>query len=315
MKNSYKTVDCVKAWLAGAVFIAMMAFAPQWARAGIVSTFAGHVAERVAEHQAVKHIEGAIGSAGKGQAPVPGLNSPLALPSGDGLLGCKQLFPRNLPMDIRTVNSQWRAVGLCSNHFAVVYSRLSKTPLFVVEKLNQAMMADAVGEERTNHFYPDPRLARGDRAELSDFVGSGKDRAHLANAADQPDQQSMIQSFALSNMIPGDPTNNRSGAWLKAEKDTRKYAKRAGGNVFVFSGPLFRASGGQQKTVGANRVWVPTHLFKLVYDEAEGRAWAFIMPDTAEASLGAPMSYEDFVRQTGWQLLAGVNLRAPVASR
>ena len=179
MNNSIKTADRVKTWLTGAALMAMLASAPQWARAGLVSAFAGHVAERVAEHQAVKHIEGAFGSAGKGQTPIPGLNSPLALPNGDGLLGCKSLFPGGAPMDIRAVNQLWRPVGLCSNHFAVVYSGLSKTPLFVVEKLNQAMLGDALGEERTNEFYADPRLARGERAELSDFKGSGKDRGHL----------------------------------------------------------------------------------------------------------------------------------------
>ncbi|WP_217160906.1 DNA/RNA non-specific endonuclease [Thiocystis violascens] len=47
------------------------------------------------------------------------------------------------------------------------------------------------------------------------------------------------------------------------------YTRRATGDVFVFTGPVFA---GQPATLGAGRVWVPTHLFKLVYDVAENRA-------------------------------------------
>jgi endonuclease G len=95
----------------------------------------------------------------------------------------------------------------------------------------------------------------------------------------------MIESFALSNMIPQDPFNNRKGAWIKAESDTRKFARRAQGDVFVFSGPLFR---GEVKKIGPNNVWVPSHIFKLVYDQSSGRSWAHIVANTAEARLEAP---------------------------
>lgn len=219
---------------------------------------------------------------------------------GVGFARCTQLFPQGRPIELKAVDAALRPVGLCSNHFAVLSSAQTKTPLVVVERLNRRLLADAQGEERSNEFFADPRLAPGDRAELADFKGSGFDRGHLANAADQPDRESMIQSFALSNMVPQDPVNNRKGAWLKAEKDTRKYVKRAAGDVFVFSGPLFR---GERRTIGPDRVWVPSHLFKLVYDESAGRAWAHIMENTADAKLGRPISYAEFVKATGWRLL------------
>jgi endonuclease G len=70
--------------------------------------------------------------------------------------------------------------------------------------------------------------------------------------------------------------------------------------VFVFTGPIFC---GRPQTIGPNKVWVPTHLFKLVYDEATGRSWAYVLPNTAQAHVEPPMAYDEFVRQTGWQLL------------
>lgn len=270
--------------------LALISLASLTVNAGIFSA-----AGEFAASKAVSFIES------KTPLLTPGRDGPLAATKGEGFAGCPQLFPKNTPFDVRSINPQWKTVSLCSNHFAVLSSTLSKTPLFVVEKLNKEMLADAKGEERTNEFYADPRIAKGFRAELSDFKGTGYDRGHLANAADQPDQQSMIQSFSMANMIPQDPVNNRKGSWFKSEMDTRKYARRADGNVYVFSGPLFRDA--TTKTIGSNQVWVPSHLFKLIYDEASGKSWAFIMGNSAEDRLGAPISYAEFVKQTGWNLL------------
>ena len=104
-------------------------------------------------------------------------------------------------------------------------------------------------------------------------------------------------------MVPQDQTNNRK-IWSKIESDVRKYVRRARGDVYVFSGPIFNAP---RRTIGANRVWVPSHLFKLVYDEASGRAWAYILPNAADARIGAPMDYPAFVKATGWNLLGAVH--------
>ncbi|CAN7364187.1 DNA/RNA non-specific endonuclease [Variovorax sp. LjRoot178] len=201
------------------------------------------------------------------------------------------------------MSADWKPVALCSNHFAVLYSGLSKTPLVTFERLNRAQIEDAKDEQRTDQFFPDPRLPRGVRAELDDYRGSGLDRGHLAPAGDQPDQESMAQSFALSNMVPQDQTNNRK-IWSKIEGDVRKFVRRAKGDVYVFSGPIFNAP---RRTIGAGRVWVPSHMFKLVYDEASGRSWAYILPNTADARIEAPMDYQAFVKATGWNLLSAVH--------
>lgn len=118
----------------------------------------------------------------------------------------------------------------------------------------------------------------------------------------------MSQSFALSNMVPQDPTSNRK-VWNKVEQDTRKYALRASGNVFVFSGPIFDSG---HETVGQNKVWKPTRLFKLVYDEATGRAWAYVLPN-AESRIERPMDYATFVKTTGLNLLGGQRITGSIS--
>lgn len=187
---------------------------------------------------------------------------------------CRELFPNSKPIPIESVPSHFIPRGLCSDSFAILYSGLTKTPLVVVERLNRSSLHSASDVNRTDDFFADPRLPRSERAELRDYAGSGYDRGHMSAAANQPSTRSMAQSFSLSNIVPQHPQNNRK-VWAKLEADTRKFARRAKGPVFVFSGPLFRDG---VTTVGKQKVWVPTHLFKLVHDEAGGRSWAYVIP-------------------------------------
>jgi len=222
--------------------------------------------------------------------------------------GCADLFPAK-PINMATVPATMKPLALCSDHFAVLYSQTSKTPLVVVERLNAAQLQDAKGEERTNQFYPDPRIPKSGRAELSDYRSQhpAVDRGHQSPAADAPNPNAMAQSFALSNMVPQDPTNNRK-IWSKVESDVRKFAKRAGGDVYVFTGPLFDPG---HTTIGDNKVWVPTRLFKLVYDASSQRAWAYVLPN-AETRIERPMDYDAFVKATGLKLLGNLPVTGSV---
>src|SRR5256885_12255942 len=96
-------------------------------------------------------------------------------------------------------------------------------------------------------------------------------------------------------MVPQDQTHN-GGVWSKVEQDTRRYAQRAQGDVYVFTGPVFD---GQPLTIGPGKVHVPSHIFKLVYDASTGRAWAHWQANSPDTRMSAPISYEEFTRRTG----------------
>lgn len=231
--------------------------------------------------------------------------SALPLTASAAFEQCKDYFPgQAVPPLASQPNSTYRA--LCFNSFAVLYSGKTKTPIFTVEKLNRARLADARDEERTNRFYEEGRLPSAERAKLEDYKGSGYDRGHMAPAADMPDSSAMAQSFSLANMVPQAPENNR-GVWAKqVESATRKYVMRASGDVFVFTGPYFS---GPLKTIGPNKVAVPTHLFKLVYDQQAQRAWAYWVENTNEARVTRPISYQDLTNRLGYELLPGISVR------
>lgn len=235
-------------------------------------------------------------------APAPMATQPTAA-GGQAFAACIDQFPQGRALQPANMAAEWMARALCSDGFAVLYSGRTKTPLVVVERLNRSRLQQAAGLERTDRFYADARVPSAQRAELSDYQGSGYDRGHLAAAANQYTASGMAQSFALTNMVPQDPTHNRK-VWSKLEGDIRKYVQRASGDVFVYTGTLYAQH--PARTLGANQVWIPDQLFKLVYDAANQRAWAYVLPNHAQAQLGKPLDYAQFVALTQWHLLSGV---------
>ena len=187
---------------------------------------------------------------------------------------------------------------LCYEAFAVLHSAESRTPVFVAERLNRQRIEDA-DEKRADKFFADARLPRSERAELEDYKGSGYSRGHMAPAGDMPTPSAMAQSFSLANMVPQNSQNN-SGPWAKIEKDTRRYALRAQGDVYVITGPVFER--GSQR-IGPGGVRVPAYLYKLVYDAHTGKAWAHWQSNSDDAKTTRPISYQELVKRVGMDLL------------
>lgn len=209
----------------------------------------------------------------------------------DNFLQCREMFANNQPPILQNQDMAPRA--LCYSSFAILHSGKSHTPIYVAQRLNKGQVEAKI--PRTNRFFADARLPRSERAELEDYRGSGFDRGHMAPAGDMATEESMAQSFSLANMVPQYPVNNRK-SWAGVEKATRKYVMRATGDVFVITGPVFASN---PQTMGSNQVWVPQHLFKLVYDPSTKRSWAHWIDNTDEARAGKPISYEELVRRTG----------------
>lgn len=217
---------------------------------------------------------------------------------------CRQFFAGGRPP---TIAPRPMHRALCYDAFAILHSGESKTAVYVAQKLNRASVADA-DEQRTNKFYADARLRSTERATLEDYKGSGFDRGHLAPAGQMPTSAAMAQSFSLANMVPQAPQHNQ-GTWrVSVEDATKKYAGRASGDVYVITGPVFEPSVAQSRTIGPGQVHVPTYLFKLVYDERQGRAWAHWHTNSDATRASKPISYIELVRRTGIDFLPGAHL-------
>lgn len=210
--------------------------------------------------------------------------------------GCRQFFQGGQPP---AVPAGQALRELCFSSFAILHSGQTKTPVFVVQRLNRQMLTQGQGIQRMDKFYAEVRLPQAERADLADYRSSGYSRGHMAPAGDMHSPEAMAQSFSLANMVPQNQIHN-GGAWSKIEQDTRKYVMRAAGDVYIFTGPVYDA---RPETIGAGRVAVPSQIFKVVYDASTGRSWVHWQVNSANTKAGPPISYGEFVRRTGLQLL------------
>jgi endonuclease G, mitochondrial len=169
-----------------------------------------------------------------------------------------------------------RTTPLCFSGFAVLYSAVSRTPLYAAEHLTAARIAAARSVRRLNLFHPEDRLPAEQRAELSDYARSGYDRGHMAPSGDMPDASSQGESFSLANMAPQTPELNR-GVWEGIESAVRELTLGAG-DLFVVTGPLFR---GQDLQALKGRVLIPSDTYKAVYDPAAQGAAAYVCQNTS----------------------------------
>lgn len=161
---------------------------------------------------------------------------------------------------------------LCRTGYAVAYSTKFKDPVYVAEHVSK----DRIGEEpRTEDFRPDPEINPEFQATLQDYNGAGYDRGHMSPAANNgSNKQAMSESFLLSNMVPQNPGNNR-GIWKQLEVFVRNWVTE-GSDLYVIQGGIYDNG---YKTIGANKVAVPTRLFKVIIDPKNKKMISFIFPN------------------------------------
>ncbi|NYT79492.1 DNA/RNA non-specific endonuclease [Alcaligenaceae bacterium] len=210
---------------------------------------------------------------------------------------CQQFFPSGHAPVVPTGQALRE---LCFSSFAILHSGKTKTPVFVVQRLNRQMLASSKLVQRTDRFYAEARLPAAERAALADYRGSGYSRGHMAPAGDMHNPEAMAQSFSLANMVPQNQQHN-AGAWNSIEQATRKYVMRAAGDVYIFTGPVYSA---KRQTIGDGGVAVPDYLYKVVHDATSGRTWVHWQANSLGVKAGSPISYDEFVRRTGLNLLA-----------
>ncbi|MDC5810404.1 DNA/RNA non-specific endonuclease [Vibrio europaeus] len=181
---------------------------------------------------------------------------------------------------------------LCRDGYAVGYNFQTKNADWVAYHIT----AESVNAsfKRSNSFKEDSELPDYARSTLADYSGSGYDRGHLAPSATMDfSQDSMKQSFLMSNMSPQLPGFNRVG-WRILEEHVRDLANEYN-ELYVVTGPIYQ---GNESTIGSN-VIIPSAFYKVVLDPAFNEAIAFIVPhrDVSSSELASFITTIDAVEQ------------------
>ena len=159
----------------------------------------------------------------------------------------------------------------------------------------QVLTADTLkgGAPRSNVWREDKTQSDEWRAKQADYVGSGMDIFHLAPAGDYGSGKDKDSTFILTNAAPGDRGLNR-GLWNKLERTVREMVSPTA-IVQIYTGPCYVPSGDgilRVKTLGADKLWIPTHFGKAVVVEEEGKpprsyAWLVANESPRSANLDA----------------------------
>ncbi|MGP5230199.1 DNA/RNA non-specific endonuclease [Psychrobacter celer] len=203
-------------------------------------------------------------------AIVVGLSSAQA----DDLTQCSQSFYGGVYPEFTNAKLDKKTQALCMDGFAVMYSGVSRTPLWSAEHLDRRRLQQAKTIDREDSFHEESRLPKSMRASLSDYSGSGYDRGHLAPNANMVNRSQQYDSFSLANIAPQSPRNNRY-IWRNIESATR-YLTQQYGEVYTITGVAFT---GKKTKQLAERVLVPSHFFKAVYIPATNQAGVYYAPN------------------------------------
>lgn len=197
-------------------------------------------------------------------------------------------FP--IPTSEKQFHSNNALVRIDRAHYTLLHDNRFKTSLFVSYHLSKEDLMGIVSRE--DRFASDPLLPIGHRGELADYLKSGFDRGHLAPAADMKiSKEAMRESFYLANIAPQSISLNR-GIWKRLEEQLRVFYtflynietnhlnRERRVNGWVITGSVFSdldgdGVGDALGTIGAGRVGVPTHFYKIAVVTIENEIHMF----------------------------------------
>ncbi|CAF1569966.1 unnamed protein product [Adineta steineri] len=178
------------------------------------------------------------------------------------------------------------------SNFAVSYDRRTRVPLWTIEHLTRETTTPGNNVDRGNSvFREDNYIHPFFRSTNQDYYGSGFDRGHLIPSADhRHSQESMNNTFFLSNIAPQVGKGFNRDKWAHLERYARALVKHYTGGLWILTGPLYlpRLDPVDNKlyvkyqVIGSNQVAVPTHFFKVIIgqrNDGQLDIYSYLMPN------------------------------------
>jgi len=159
------------------------------------------------------------------------------------------------------------------DYYTLSYSEKHEQAEWVAYELTKNQLSNSRHERP--YFTTDTKVS-SKSAEWWNYKDSGYDKGHLCPAGDRKfSKKAYDDTFLTSNISPQKHDFN-AGIWNRLEQKTRYWAKKYD-KLYVITGGILTDD---LKTIGDEKVSVPTHFYKILldYTQPEIKAIAFLIP-------------------------------------
>jgi endonuclease G, mitochondrial len=170
-------------------------------------------------------------------------------------------------------------------YFTLSYSEAHEQAEWVAYELSKSHLSK---NDLERPYFVEDRSVKTKSADWRNYKNSGYDRGHLCPAGDRRfSPEAYHETFLTSNISPQNSKFN-AGIWNNLEQKVRFWADKYNG-VYVVTGGVLKNG---LKTIGEEKVSVPSSFYKIVVDASEGtyKAIAFLIPNEPTAN-----SFYDYV--------------------
>ncbi|WP_162818052.1 DNA/RNA non-specific endonuclease [Aquirhabdus parva] len=192
---------------------------------------------------------------------------------------CSQNYYKGEAPDFNNPNLSQSTQELCFDGFTVMYSGITRTPLWSAEYLTRDRIERAQALSRMNNFHEETRIDYTERSTLSDYKGSGFDRGHMSPNGDMGTRAQQFNSFSLANIVPQNSYNNQN-PWRLLEEATRELVKQED-EAYVITGAAFL--GNSLQKIG--NVIVPSDIYKAVYFPKRQAVGVYFSPNDSSGQV------------------------------
>jgi len=162
-------------------------------------------------------------------------------------------------------------VLVAHDNYTLSYSEEHEQAEWVAYELKTAHLSRT--KRKRPYFIRDKKI-KTKSAHYKAYKNSGYDKGHLCPAGDRKfSKEAHDETFLTSNISPQKHSFN-AGVWNRLEQKTRYWARKYNG-LFVVTGGILEEN---LPHIGREQVSVPKQFYKILYDESNQKAIAFLVP-------------------------------------
>ncbi|WP_233098764.1 DNA/RNA non-specific endonuclease [Aureibaculum flavum] len=161
-------------------------------------------------------------------------------------------------------------------YYSLSYNESYEQAEWVAYELTQEHLS---GSNRKRPYFIQDKKVKTQSADYRNYKKSGYTKGHLCPAGDRKFSKTAFDETFLTSNISPQKADFNGGVWNRLEQKTRYWASKDK-QLFVVTGGVLSSN---LKTIGYEKVAIPTHFYKILldYSEPKIKAIAFLVPHEA----------------------------------